>query len=155
MTAEAGEGPAGCANLSECEIAREVLVPQRLLAKERRVHLAEELPEGVSGVWGQPDQVMQVLSTLLSNAIRATPPGGEVRLKVEEADGAVTFSVSDNAPPVLGHSAPLPEAASGPARVGLRHCQAVAEALGGSAQYEPTESGNRYWFSLPARGRGR
>jgi len=155
MTAEAGDRPGTCVNLSLVEIAREVVAPQRLLAEERGVHLVEELPESLPAVCGQADQLIQAFFMLLGHAIGSTPPGGEVRIAVREDGGTITFEITDSAAPILPHGVPLSEAASGPARVELRHCQRVAEALGGSARYEPTENGNRYAFSLPARRRGR
>ncbi|HUU54779.1 MAG TPA: HAMP domain-containing sensor histidine kinase [Armatimonadota bacterium] len=155
MTEEAGVRPAACVNLTPSEIAREVLAPHRLLAKERDVTLKEDLSEGPAAVCAPADQLVQALSTLLGTAIRATPRGGEVRLTVHEDGGMIAFAVTDSAGPVLAHGASLSEAASGPDRVGLRYCQTVAEALGGSARYEPTETGNRYSFSLPARRHGR
>jgi len=155
MTAEAGDRPTDCVNLSLSEIAPEVLAPHRLLAEERGVHLSEDMPDDLSAVCGQTDQLIQALSMLLGNAVRTTPRGGEVRIAVREDGGTITFEITDTANPVLAHGAALSEAASGPARLELRYCQSVAEALGGSARYEPTEIGNRYVLSLPARRRGR
>jgi signal transduction histidine kinase len=155
MTAEAGDHPGECVSLSLGEIAREVIAPHRLLAEERGVHLVEDLPESLPAVCGQADQFIQALSTVLGHAMGTTPPGGEVRITVREDGGMITFEITDSAAPILPHGAPLSEVASGPARVELRYCQSVAEALGGSARYEPTDNGNRYSFSLPARRRGR
>ena len=155
MTTEAGDRSGECVSLSLSEIAREVVAPHRLLAEEKGVHLVEELPGSLPAVCGQADQLIQALSMLLGHTIGSTPPGGEVRIAVREDGGTITFEITDSAAPVLSQGAPLSEAASGPARVELRHCQSVAEALGGSARYEPTENGNRYAFSLPARRRGR
>ena len=155
MTAEAGDRSGECVNLSLGEIAREVVAPHRLLAEEKGVHLVEDMSDDLSAVCGQSDQLIQALSTVLGHAIGITPPGGEVGIAVREDGGTVTFEITDSAAPVLSQGAPLSEAASGPARIELRYCQSVAEALGGSARYEPTESGNRYSFSLPARRLGR
>ena len=155
MTAEAGDRSGECVNLSLVEIAREVVAPHRLLAEEKGVHLVEELPEDLPAIWGQSDQLIRALSMLLGHAIGGTPPGGEVRIAVREDGGTITFEITDSADPILSHGAPLSEVGSGPARLELRYCQSVAEVLGGSARYEPTENGNRYSFSLPTRRQGR
>ncbi|HUU55065.1 MAG TPA: ATP-binding protein [Armatimonadota bacterium] len=155
MTAEAGDRPGTCVSLSLVEIAREVIAPHRLLAEERGVHFSEDMPDDLSAVCGQADQLIQALSMLLGHAIGSTPPGGEVRFALREDGDTITFEITDSAAPILSEGAPLSEVASGPARLELRYCQSVAEALGGSARYEPTENGNRYSFSLPARRRGR
>jgi C4-dicarboxylate-specific signal transduction histidine kinase len=39
---------------------------------------------------------MQVIMNLLTNATNYTPPGGRIRLVVEQLDGAVLLRVSDN-----------------------------------------------------------
>ena len=49
---------------------------------------------------GDAQRLSQVLDNLLSNALRHTPAGGEVRLRLERADRAYALSVSDTGPGV-------------------------------------------------------
>jgi PAS domain S-box-containing protein len=53
-----------------------------------------EMPERVEGVWDR-GRLDQVLTNLLSNAIRYSPEGGEVVVRVEEEAGGVHLSVRD------------------------------------------------------------
>jgi two-component system, OmpR family, sensor histidine kinase BaeS len=46
-------------------------------------------------VEGDPGRLTQVLGNLLANAIRHTPPGGEVRLIGRDEGSAVVLSVED------------------------------------------------------------
>ena len=46
-------------------------------------------------VWGDVDALHRLLTILLDNAVRYTPPGGTVVLKVARNDGFVTFTVHD------------------------------------------------------------
>jgi heavy metal sensor kinase len=47
-------------------------------------------------VWGDIDNLDRLLTILLDNAIRYTPPGGTVSLKAAETDGRVVFTVRDS-----------------------------------------------------------
>ncbi len=63
---------------------------------ELTVEIADSLPQVVADV----PRVQQVLSNLLVNAIKFTPPGGkiDVRVRAAESDSAVRVSVSDTGP---------------------------------------------------------
>jgi two-component system sensor histidine kinase KdpD len=58
------------------------------------LQLADELPE----IAADPVQLDQVLTNLLENASRHSPPGGTVRLAVERGDDAVRVRVADEGP---------------------------------------------------------
>jgi signal transduction histidine kinase len=62
-------------------------------AKEQRLtlHLAEELP----AVSGDDDRVTQILTNLLSNAHKYTPPGGSITITARGEAGHVRVSVQD------------------------------------------------------------
>ncbi|MFT2720478.1 sensor histidine kinase [Deinococcus sp. A31D244] len=47
-------------------------------------------------VWVDPDRAAQILANLLSNALRHTPPGGQVRLTVQAGADSVTITVHDS-----------------------------------------------------------
>jgi PAS domain S-box-containing protein len=59
-----------------------------------RVELAP-IGEDVPAVAADEAQLRQVLENLLDNAVKYSPAGGEIRLSVEAAGGAVRFAVSD------------------------------------------------------------
>ncbi|MFD0894852.1 response regulator [Luteolibacter ambystomatis] len=60
-------------------------------------HLEVHHSETSLGVSADPYRLTQVVSNLLSNAAKYTPPGGRIRLTaVKSADGKVAISIKDN-----------------------------------------------------------
>jgi signal transduction histidine kinase len=138
----------GCRRLSVEDLLGAVLPAYKALAQERGVRLEETIDREAGGACTAPEHAIDVLSSLLDNAIRTTPAGGTVRLAISRGDEALSFSVTDGAPPREGRCS-LEETGEGAARGRLRHCQAIAEALGGQAWCEPSDAGNTCTFSVP------
>lgn len=65
-----------------------------LLAR-REQNLALDLPATALWVHADPLRLAQVLSNLLTNAIKYTPPGGSIRLSARAQDGEVCIVVAD------------------------------------------------------------
>lgn len=58
-----------------------------LVVRQRQVCVETLLPADLPPLMADPDQVQQVLLNLVTNALDATPPGGQVLLAVTQADG--------------------------------------------------------------------
>jgi signal transduction histidine kinase len=70
----------------------------RHVADERRVRVAPDLA-ACPPVWADPDRVHQILTNLLANAIKFTPPGGLVVVTARpDAGGLVRLAVEDSGP---------------------------------------------------------
>jgi PAS domain S-box-containing protein len=78
------------------ELARKVLnrFEQSTELHDNHV-LTLDAPAPVTGSW-DIDRLDQVLTNLLSNAIKYSPDGGEVRLRVRQADSEAEIIVTDN-----------------------------------------------------------
>ncbi|HYJ78658.1 MAG TPA: ATP-binding protein [Longimicrobiaceae bacterium] len=147
------------------------LAPAELLADTRQAFLPQaeaagialetEVPEELPAVWGDPHRLQQVLANLVGNALKFTPRGGRVTVRVERGDGAgVRFCVRDTGqgiPPE--HQADVFDrfwqAARGDRRglgLGLPIVKGIVEAHGGTIRVESAVGrGAAFWFTLPGR----
>ena len=75
--------------------SRETVEEHEPEAQAKSVRLDHQVPRGLPLVVCDRDRVLQVLSNLVTNAVRFTPPGGRVELRAGALDGFVRVSVSD------------------------------------------------------------
>ena len=78
-----------------CEIARHAVETLRPRAETARVALELEL-DGTPSVRGQSSRLAQLLDNLVSNAVKFTPPGGFVRVRISELDDRALVEVTDS-----------------------------------------------------------
>jgi signal transduction histidine kinase len=96
------------ADAGELALVRRPVAPARLLEQAVAAHRPLALEKGVSiehriapnlpEIEVDPDRLAQVLSNLLSNALRHTPPGGAIRLSAQPVEGEVELRVQDSGP---------------------------------------------------------
>lgn len=150
--------------LSECDLVQ--LVQQAIAAieayaAERGISLRlDRVRERVRAL-ADPDRVIQVLSNLLSNAVRFSPAGAAVELAIESAAGFHRVSVRDHGPGVAVEFRPrlfqkFAQAdtsnarASGGTGLGLAISKSIIERMGGHIGFEPAAGGGSvFFFDLP------
>lgn len=138
--------------LKECADMFEPVMEDAALRFVRRID--EDLPI----VLGDQHRLTQVLSNLLSNAVRFTPHGGEVVLIATRCEDVVRISVRDSGPGVAPDDVPrlferywqaprLLRAGSG---LGLYIAKGIVEAHEGEIGVESeVGKGAEFWFTLP------
>ncbi|WP_332848231.1 sensor histidine kinase [Massilia sp. S19_KUP03_FR1] len=94
---EHGSDAAAFAALSLPDLVREVALELALPAVEKRIDLALEAPDDVK-VRGQALMLHELVANLVDNAIRYTPAGGVVLLRVRERETGVMLEVQDSGP---------------------------------------------------------
>jgi signal transduction histidine kinase len=145
-----------------CELAEvvtevvEMLEPQ---ASAKEVSLSAELPGGGCAAYVDRHRITRVLSNLCSNAVKFTPRGGQVKVRVErEADGTVRCAVSDTGPGVPPAELPRLFEKHWQARregteglgLGLYIAKSLVEAHGGTLwAASPLGQGATFCFRLP------
>lgn len=113
------------------------------LAEDRKITMELQLPDHPVIFECQPKQWERMAANLLDNALKYTPAGGQVSLRLEECPGMIRFSVEDNgvgiAPADQGkvfqrfYRADASRSQPGNG-LGLSMVKAVAESLGGTIQ---------------------
>lgn len=115
-------------------------------------------------VEANPDQITQVWSNLISNAVKYTPAGGQVRVVLEEQDGWAVGTVEDTgigiAPQEQGRifdefyrTPQAKEIVSHGTGLGLPLVKQIVEGHGGSIAVESKlGQGSRFVFQLPLAG---
>lgn len=138
-------------------------VVRRLSRLFTRCRVQVELPRDLPLVDGDYTQIEQVVSNLLENAARHSPPGSMVRVggSVTGAAGGVEVWVDDEGPGVAPFERerifePFRRGeVGGSSGIGLAICKAIVEAHGGSIVVEGAPGGGaRFRFSLPRRSDG-
>ncbi|MBK8596285.1 MAG: HAMP domain-containing protein [Holophagales bacterium] len=62
------------------------------------VRISADLPEGLAVVRGDAQQIKRAVVNLVDNAVSATPPGGEVRVRASVEKGVARVVVADDGP---------------------------------------------------------
>jgi signal transduction histidine kinase len=142
------------------------------VAAQRELEFRVNCAPGLPVVDADPDRLLQILSNLLTNAMKFTPAGGQVELSArilgeEEPEGdvasgsVVRFTVSDTGPGIpaevlnrdldwLWQSGQRKSSGAG---LGLAIAHGLIRAHGSALRVESSPgSGSRFWFTLPAAG---
>lgn len=144
------------------ELAERILETFKQLASERRIELIMEFAEDFPEVLTDPLLVEQVLSNLVSNAIKFTPTGGTITLRgeVDHDDKAMIFLIRDTGQGIpddmlekIRKGEPLPTSRnSGPRGWGrgLKISREICELLGATLEFAPADTGGTIvMFKLP------
>lgn len=70
------------------------MVGPRLQAKQHKIHLGTSTYQRLY-VRGDPTRLVQCLVNVLTNAVKYTDPGGEIRIETQAADDSVVVEISD------------------------------------------------------------
>ena len=80
------------------EILNETIGLFSAVAQSKRIALKPLGEEEIGCVYAEEDLLRQVITNVLSNAIKYTPDGGEVRVGLKSDDNSLTFWVADTGP---------------------------------------------------------
>jgi signal transduction histidine kinase len=158
---ESGQVRLSLTALSPGELVLRAAHPFQVRAARAGVTLSTEIPSRLSRVTVDADRTVQVLTNLLENALKATPPGGRITVEASEQHEHVLLSVADTGPGLP--EAELPHIferfyrvdkararGRGGAGLGLAIAKWLVEAQGGIIKAESKEGrGARFVVALP------
>jgi NtrC-family two-component system sensor histidine kinase KinB len=134
------------------------LPPFKAQAEEKSVTFALTLPPRLPGVKADAHKITWVLTNLISNALRYTGPGGQIRLRAENFGPQVHISVSDDGPGIPYEFQTKifqkfvqvkGDKASG-SGLGLAICREIVRAHSGAIWVDSTPGqGSTFTFTLP------
>jgi heavy metal sensor kinase len=158
--AESGQLALQKTRLNLADLAADVVDQFQIPYEEARVRLTADLNQGFAEV--DRIQIERMISNLVSNAMKFTPPGGEVRVTLQSVPEGLELAVQDTGcgiaaahlPHIFdrfyrvpGNDCSSPERGLG---LGLSFVAWIAKAHGGSVRVESTPgTGSRFIVSLP------
>jgi heavy metal sensor kinase len=157
---DAGEARVERAHFDLGELTNITTDQMRLLAEDKNIALRCEAKQHVR-VEGDRSRLKQVIVNLVDNAIKYTPAGGHVGVKVYTSNGFGVLEVNDNGMGIPAEALPhiferfyrVDKARSrqmGGAGLGLSIIKAIVTAHGGQVKVESVEGkGSRFLVELP------
>lgn len=155
---ESGTRAPRFARCDTASLVREAAEPLRLMASSRGVELAVEAPDGLPDVEVDRAQIDRVISNLVTNAARATRPGGRVVISASATPEGVVVAVADTGIGIAAEHlarifepfAQVPGAQAGGAGLGLAISRRIVDAHGGHLSVESMPGvGSTFTFTLP------
>jgi two-component system, OmpR family, sensor histidine kinase BaeS len=143
--AESGAMPLDLRTVAPAELVELAARAARPQYAGRGVRLFAHVERGVPPVAADRDRFGQILGNLLNNALRHTPPGGEVRLTAQRYRGEVRFVVADSGEGIPPQHLPYVferfyrvdtarDRGHGGSGIGLAIVRALAVAVGGHVE---------------------
>lgn len=80
------------------ELVQDIFQQYEILARKKDVRLELDLPARIPLIFADLGLVARVFQNLIDNALQFTPPGGIVRLIIEESPAGVLVKVADTGP---------------------------------------------------------
>ena len=142
-------------------VVREAVAMLSPLAASGGIVLEADVAEDLPAAEMEGSRILQVLSNLVGNALKFTPPGGRVRIACARQDDALRISVSDTGagipadqlPHVFGRFWQASDADRRGIGLGLSIVAAIVDAHGGRVWVESEpDVGSTFHFTLPVAG---
>jgi two-component system phosphate regulon sensor histidine kinase PhoR len=141
------------------ELATPAVERMQLQAERAGLRLNLEIPTSLPQVKADPERIEQVLVNLLHNAIKFTPPGGEILVRAWVENDRIVFSVHDTGSGISPEVLPRiferfykgdKARSTGGTGLGLSIARHTVESHGGRiwAESEPGK-GSEFFFTLP------
>jgi len=156
---EAGQITLNLARTDPARLLRSAAERMTAQAARAAVTLRVDYPADLPPVLADAPRIEQVLVNLIHNAVKFTPPGGEIRLSASHEDNSVQISVRDSGAGIPEESLPrvferfyqVDRSRTGSGTgLGLAIVRHLVEAHGGKISVKSREGeGSLFFFTLP------
>ncbi len=158
---ESGGSPARVDDVDLARLAQATTERLRLFAERQGVRLVVEVDDGLPPARGDEDRLGQVLVNLIYNAVKFSPDGGLVTIRVRRSGDELEVSVADNGIGIRAadqariferfYKADRARVRGGGTGLGLAIARHVVTGHGGRIWVTSTEGvGSTFFFTLPA-----
>lgn len=131
---------------------------------QKQLSLHVDVSQSLDSVWGDGDRLRQVFANLIHNAVKFSPPGGDIRVTAEGSDEGITVCVADSGCGIPSEEMdriflPFYRCANGArargAGLGLSIVKELVDLHGGSVRVESAVGrGSRFFVDLPITTQG-
>jgi two-component system phosphate regulon sensor histidine kinase PhoR len=156
---ESGKVPLNRRPVQPLQLLEDARSRMAMQAERAGISLQVVITEELSSVLADPSRISQVLLNLLHNAIKFTPPGGNISLMASDRDYNVVFSIQDTGVGIAPQDLQRiferfyktdRSRSGGGTGLGLSISRHIIEAHGGRIWAESTEgAGSTFFFSIP------
>lgn len=159
--ADAGELVLQPVRIKPDELLKRAASAYRVQAERQGIKIEVALPSNLQEIEVDAERIAQVLGNLLSNALRHTPPQGQISLAADQDEAQILLTVADTGEGISPADLPLIFERSfrgDPARqqnggetgLGLAIARSLVEAQGGSIRVESQLGmGTKFTISIP------
>ncbi|MDD5773900.1 MAG: ATP-binding protein [bacterium] len=77
------------------QIVNQVMASFELLARNSKIGIINNIPDGLPSIFADPDKIIQILTNLIGNSMKFTPPGGNIIVNCNISGNFVVISVKD------------------------------------------------------------
>ena len=157
---EAGERLPQMTPVNATALLRAAAEALRAQVEAKGLTFSVDVPAELPPVLADRLHIERVIANLVSNAIRHTPPGGEIHVTAAQRAGSVTLAVADTGsgippdylPRIFDKFVQVPGASSGGAGLGLAISKHMIEAHGGQISVQSEVGrGTTFTFTLPGQ----
>ncbi len=161
---EAGEIELKKSYVDTAKFIKKIIEDFQFKVREKKIVLKVSLSKKVSRIYADRDKLIQILTNLVSNALKFTPENGKITVRVgEDADGSVMISISDTGVGIsegdvskLFNKFQQFDRVPGPGKkgtgLGLAISKRIVELHGGRIWAESEiKKGSTFYFTIPKR----
>lgn len=121
---------------------------ERPAAEAKGVSLSAELDPDLGEVLADPERLRQIVSSLLGNAVKLTPPGGQVNVEADRLRSTLILSVEDGGPGIASADLSSFFERRSPGALSLTVVRRLTEAHGGTVSVNSAGLGHGATFTV-------